>query len=201
MIDAKGTLLAQARQRYEAERAAPAAPIQRLRTNPSTEVETKMAGLTDQWFEKKNASAPADPKAMDRLRETFRSRDYNIATMKKKTGQEMTPGEKAALERAERDYNIARVGEPKREDVREYDGMPISPGLPPKDTEPLGLDWSIAIGRERDPFIQKSLAKQTISAILNREHPASRAYWDATHPDNATVVANVFSLREIANAK
>ncbi len=152
------------------------------------------------------AAPTGNPKtAMGRLQNTLRSSDYNVASAKMKARYagapptNLTPSQAKALENAERDYRIASIefGKP-REDVRSWDNMPISPGLPPKQPE-LGLDWAIAIGRQPDRFIQKSLAKQTITAILNREHPASHAYFDATHPQHADVVANVYSVREIMN--
>ena len=158
-----------------------------------------MASLLDSLI---NKPAPVgDPKtAMKRLQETFRDRDYNRAVQKTKTRETMTPGEKAALERAQRDYEIARLGEPRREDRREYDGQPQSPGLPPRRTDPLAFDWSIAIGRAEKGFVRKSLAQQTITAIMAREHPASKAFFDPAHPAHTDTVANVFSVREIANS-
>jgi hypothetical protein len=149
------------------------------------------------------AEPKADPTALQRLQSTFRSADYHIAQAKMRTRimgapkPSLTPAQVKALENAERDYRIASIGAPKREDVR-FDGIPISPGLPPK-LPALGLDWAFRIGREPDRFIQKSLAKQTLTAIMDRSHPASVPYFDATHPAHADTVANVFSVREILN--
>jgi hypothetical protein len=155
----------------------------------------------------KKPAPTGDPKtAMGRLQNNFRDHDFNTGNQRIKAryyGQpptDLTPAQVKALESAERNYRIASIefGKP-REDVRAWDNMPISPGLPPKQPV-LGLDWSIAVGRAEKGFVRKSLAKQIITSILNREHPASHAYFDATHPQHADVVANVFSVREIMNS-
>jgi hypothetical protein len=204
MIDVMGTLDAAA-SRYPRPEARPAP--QRMQSKPKREV-TDMAGrpepsFMDRVIGRDPAEAPkADPTAMKRLQSTLKSSDYNIAAAKMKAryaGQpptSLTPAQVKALESAERDYRIASIEFSKpREDVRAWDNMPISPGLPPKQG-PLGLDWSIAVGRAEKGFVRKSLAAQTIKAIKSGNHVASAA-WRAGDRDT---LANIESLYEIMNA-
>lgn len=141
--------------------------------------------------------------AIQREQKIRGSRDWRSATFKKSiqimgAPLALTPGEQKALDDEAFNMSVDSLSQPKRED-RDYAGNPKSPGLPEK-PGPLGRSWSIAIGREKDRFIQKSIARETITSIMNRAHPDSAAFFNPLHPDHADVVANVYSVREILNA-
>jgi hypothetical protein len=168
-----------------------------------------MVGMLDEMMNRNKPAPVGDPKtAMVRLQGILRSQEYKSAVDKKRarpfgapaTTLELTPAEADALARAEREYNIASVipGKP-REDVR-WDGIPITPALPP-DAGPHALSFTLDISREPDPFVRRELARQARNEIMHNKSIFSKAYYNGDDPDHKTVVANVAELIRIENEK
>jgi hypothetical protein len=168
-----------------------------------------MVGMLDEMMNKNKAAPVGDPKtAMVRLQEIFRSQEYKSAAYKKRarpydapaTTLELTKAEADALAEAEHEYNIASVipGKP-REDVR-WDGIPVTPTLPPE-TGPHALSFTLDIAREPDPFVRRELARQARNEIMHKKSIFSNAYYHGDDPDHKTVVANVAELIRIENEK
>ena len=160
-------------------------------------------GLVDHFFAGKPAPSNGDGKrAIERLAEIRGSREWRSAREKIRASgskAELTAGERKILEAEQFNEAVDHASQPKRQDRREYDGQPQSPGLPEKSTEPRATSWALAVARADAGFVRRSLAQETLTKILSGKHEASRAYFDPADPEHQVTVQNAYSLREIAN--